>query len=62
MRISHLNDDNELVTIESGTLRMGDGSLPIVNGEVQLPDTPFIGAIARSEQDLLERYRKGEIS
>ena len=43
-----------------GSLFIGDVELPVVDGEVQLFDTPFTRAVAASEWDLIRRYDRGE--
>lgn len=58
--VSYMDDDGQFVTVQNGTLRFGDAEMPIVDGQVQMPDTPFSRAVAAAEWDLIKRYDRGE--
>lgn len=55
--MSYFDDDGRFVTVQNG---FGDAEMPIVDGRLQMPDTPFLRAVAAAEWDLIKRYDRGD--
>jgi hypothetical protein len=57
--IWYRNEDGKVVRF-NGTLTLGDREVPVVDGVVELPDTPLLRRIQADEWDLIKRYDRGE--